>query len=51
MATVAYWVHLRSAGDFQQVEGTLLHRGGGSDHLARFLAHLNCVQGNGAEIL
>ena len=49
--SVAYWVHLRSAGDFQQVEGTLLPRGGGSDHLAGFLAHLDRVQGYGAEIL
>ena len=48
---VAYWVHSRSAGDFQQVEGTLLYRGGGSDHLAGFLTHLDRVQGYGAEIL
>ena len=51
VAGVAYWVHLRAAGDFQQVEGPVLQRGRGRDHPAGFLAHLNRVQGHGAEIL
>ena len=42
---------LGSAGDFQEVKGTLLYRGGGSDHPAGLLAHPNGVEGYGAEIL
>lgn len=42
---------LPSAGNLQQIEGALLYRGRGSDHLAGFFTHVNGVQGYGAEIL
>ena len=42
---------LRSAGDFQQVEGALLYRSGRGDHPTGFLAHLDRVQSHGPEVL
>ena len=42
---------LDSAGNLEEVEGTLLNRGGGGDDLAGFLAHSDGVQGYRAEVL
>src|SRR3954447_6599848 len=55
-----YWVHsnrperfgrLSSGGHFEKIEGFLLKRCGSSDALKLKVAHLDCVQRDGSQVL